>query len=279
VRIGRVLLALAVGVLVFAVTLAVVFPTDAVVRSAIARWVRPDQPTLTFIRAKLRPWGLQLDGPALRRTDGTAIVSAQWATVRPSLWGLLVDRTGRPWRVRAGACGGEVTALLERDGADSALALAWDTLDLDDCPSLPQFDFTVTGIAHGTARLRRTPSGPAGEGSVVLHAAAIRVPGRGLPGLDTLHADPGTAHWTLADGRLAVDTIDVRGPDVNASGGGTVRLAGVPADSAIDFRLEVTPGTKPNPLLVRILETLPPTADGAHLLVLGGTFAAPRLVR
>jgi type II secretion system protein N len=279
VRFGRVLVALAVGVTVFTVTLAFVFPTDAVVRAALARFVRPDQPTITFTRARLRPWGLQLDDPALRRPDGSAIVTAEWATVRPSLWGLLADRTGRPWRVRAATCGGEITARLERDQADTALALAWDTIALADCPSLPQFDFTVTGVAEGTARLRRTPTGPSGEGHLVLRAAAVRAPGRGLPGLDTLRADPGSTHWTLAAGRLVFDPIEVRGPDVSANGRGSVHLAPVTADSAIDFRLEVTPGTKPNPLLVRIIGTLPPADGGARLLVLGGTFAVPQLMR
>jgi type II secretion system protein N len=279
VRLGRVLLALLVGATVFTVTLAIVFPTDTVVRAVLARYVRPDQPTLTFTRAKLRPWGLQLDEPALRRPDGSTIVSAEWASVRPSVWGVLADRTGRPWRVRAATCGGEITAVFERDQADTALALAWDTIDLEHCPSLPQFDFTVTGVAQGTARLRRTATGPSGEGDLVLRAAAVRAAGRGLPGLDTLRADPGSMHWTLADGRIVLDPIEVRGPDVNADGRGTVRLARVRTDSTIDFRLEVTPGTEPNPLLVRVLETLPPAAGGARLLVLGGTFAVPRLAR
>lgn len=279
-RVARTLLvALGVIVIAFAVAVAVLFPTDTVVRAAIARVMRADGPMLVFEHATLRPWGLRLERPAVRQPDGTTLVGADWVTVRPSLWGFIADRTSRPWRMTVGACAGELTAVLDRDGAESTLGLGWSEVDLGNCPALPQLGFSVTGVAEGTARLRRSPSGAVGDGRVLVRGAMFRVPGRGLPGFDALHVDPGTAEWSLDGNRIAITSIEIRGPDVNATGSGTVRLATVPAHSAIDFQLALTPGTTPNPFLVRILETLPPADGGAHSLLVTGTFSAPEVVR
>jgi type II secretion system protein N len=277
--VGKILIGLAIAFVMFAVAVALTFPTDAVVRGVLARVTRPDGQTLVFEHAALRPWGLHLDKPAIRQPDGTILVTADWVTVRPSLWGFISDRTGRPWHLKVGGCGGALAVVLDRDGADTSVGLGWNEIDLGNCPALPQLGFTVTGVAEGTAKVRRATSGFIGEGRVLMRAAAFRVPGRGMPGLDTLHVDPGSANWSLDGNRVAVSGIEVRGPEVNATGKGTIRLAAVPAHSAIDFQLALTPGSKPNPFLLRLLDTLPPAEGGAHSLLVTGTFSAPQVVQ
>src|SRR5262249_5906473 len=91
-------LLVAAATAVFAVVLALSFPTDELARWGLARAPLPDGRFITFERAHLRPWGLVLDGATLRRPDGGALYTADWVRLRPS-WGR------RPWRPAAGLPG------------------------------------------------------------------------------------------------------------------------------------------------------------------------------
>jgi len=79
---------------VFAVVLALSFPTDELARWGLARAPLPDGCFITFERAHLRPWGLVLDGATLRRPDGGALYAVDWLRLRPS-WSV------PPWRLAA----------------------------------------------------------------------------------------------------------------------------------------------------------------------------------
>lgn len=282
-RAGQVAAGFALAVAVFAATLAFTFPTDALVRAAVARYTPPGYPTLVFARAGLRPRGLLLEQVALRRSDGYALASADWAELQLSWRGLLRDGTGRPWGIVIGACGGKLEGTIAAEGVGHAVGLSWRDLDLGGCAPLQVTGEAIEGVAEGLATLRLDGGGrPAGEGNVRIRSAAWRAAGR-LPGLDTLHADPALVRFTLREGRLVLDGIDLYGPDLEASGSGTLRLAGLGnlARSSLDVALAVAPGSAASPLVRDLLATLPPadTRPGAYRLALTGTLAAPRLVR
>jgi type II secretion system protein N len=275
VRLGRFTAACAAAVVLFAAVLACTFPTDVVVRHVLARIGPPRSTTLVFQHAALRPWGLRLDQVALRDAEGGVLASADWVHLRPSLLGLARDRTGRPLQASALACGGRVDAML---GVDSVLALEWHDLDLGSCPLLSTHG-ALAGRADGTARLRLSLAGePEGEGRVTVRGARMRLRRPRLP-LDELHVDPALVRWSLAAGRLSLGTIELQGPDVEATGNGTVRLAHPLGQSAIDLHLTVVAGAHAPPELLGLVGFLPPSGggtDGRDLRV-RGTVDEPRL--
>ena len=279
-RVGRGL-TLGLGLLaLFVMALIVFFPTDALLRDVIARATPKGAPALVFRRALLRPWGVVLEEPALRRPDGSALLNLDWIRFRPSVHGLLRDRTGRPWHIAVGACRGTGEAIVGTDAGAVTVALAWRELDLADCPPLAVTGGALAGHAEGAANiLLQNGSPPAGEGSIQLRDALWRTAAFGL---DVLHADTAFLRWRLDGGRLTLGTIDLHGPELQASGTGAVDLAGSIARSAVDFRLAVLPGPQVPPPIRDFLDTLPAAPDsatGARRLTVTGTANAPQLVR
>jgi len=268
--------ATAAGLVAFVGVLVLTFPTDTVVRSALARVGAVGPLYLVFSRASLRPWSLRLDGVVLRRPDGSPLASVDWMTLRPSLRGLIRDRTGRPWQASMPACGGMLEAVEVADAPDPTVALAWHDIHLADCPPLAITGETLAGVAEGTANVRWLHGAEAaGDGSLTLRRATWRLGDR-VPGLETLHADPAVVRWTLGGGRLTLEHIDLRGPELEASGSGSIRLA----TATLDASLAVAPGPEASPLVQGFLASLPlsPDVAGARSLVAAGPIRAPRLV-
>src|SRR4029453_16228632 len=85
-----------VAAVLFTVVLALTLPTDQLVRLVLTRVPVPDGHLLTFQHARLRPWGLVLDAPAYRRSDGSAVLDMDWLRVRPSWTSLWRDRLRGP---------------------------------------------------------------------------------------------------------------------------------------------------------------------------------------
>jgi type II secretion system protein N len=279
VRFRRLVLAAAIAGSVFAAVLALTFPTDAIVRSVVARISAPGSLAFVFERARLRPWGLRLEQVALRGADGAMLADAEWLTLRPSLTGFLRDRTGRPWRAAAGACAGTVGAVADGNGTGHVVSLTWKDVDLAHCPAFALLGETVAGLLEGTAQLRGMP--PAGEGELVVRSGLWKGAGGLVPGVEVLHVDPAALRWTLGDGRLTLTAITVEGPDVHATGSGTVRLASALRESALDLKLTVVAAPEAPPALHDLLARLPPAPEGgdARRLDVGGTIDAPRPVR
>jgi type II secretion system protein N len=235
----RRLLPVLAGGLVFGVTLAALFPTDAVVRRVLARATPAGWPGVVFARAALRPRGIVLDDVTLRDSTGRALARAEQVRVLPSLWSLVRGGSGLPCRIEASACGGTGEATLEDDGAATAIVLAWQDADLAACPPLVIAGGALAGRARGAARLRLDPAAaPEGTGDVELSAAVWR--GTGL--FASLHADSASVRWRLQDGRLALEALDLHGPDVTVNGSGEVRLAAPFEESALAIRLALRAG-------------------------------------
>jgi type II secretion system protein N len=272
-RLGRVALA----AVLFTAILAFTFPTDAVLRRVVARVTPPDGPRLEFAHASLRPSGLRLDAPSLRNPDGSIVAAAEWLLLRPSLWGLVRDRTGRPWRATGGVCGGSLEARLDGDGDGSALTLDWRELDLSSCSLVPAGG-ALEGRAEGTVHLRLARDTPlAGEGNANVRSAMLRMAGLGLP-LEALHADPVFVRWQLVADKITFSTIQLHGPELRVNGSGTVRLKQSLADTALNLRLIVTPGPEAPPPVLAALTHLPPASGipGARLLLVVGTITELR---
>lgn len=260
------------------------FPTDDLVRQGLARVTRPGGPELVFRRAVLRPWGLRLDEVALRNPDGTALATANWIRVRPSLWGFLHrDYFGRPWAVFAGFCRGTIEGTVDARPAGLAVTATWSDLDMGDCPLLTRTDFKLTGRTDGTASVRLGGAAqPAGEGRLVLHDTSLHGGPRQslLGGLESVTADSASVRWQLASALLTFDALDWHGPEFEAVGDGRVRVAGSVEKSELDLRLKVVAGPHPPPLIQRALAALPPAPDDpvARSLVVKGTVGRPEAV-
>jgi hypothetical protein len=196
------------GGAIFCATLFVMFPTDALVRAVLGRITPSGAAAVVFRQASLRPWGLRLDEVAVRRPDGTAIVTADRLTLRPSLRSLL------------------------------------------------------------------RPSTATGE---LLVQGATWLLGDRIPALEALHADPALVSWRLDQGSIALDRIDLRGPEVEASGTGTLRLA---SGLGVEGAMTIVPASAASPVIRDLLASLPPAQDksGARLLAFTGTVGTPRVV-
>jgi len=266
---------LALATVAFVVVLALTFPTDALVRWALTRALPAGGRAVGFERAHLRPWGLELDGVEVRNPDGTVAIHADWLTLRPSLSGLVGDgHTGRPWHARMAVCAGTVDALADRDTTGDVANVTWTDINLAGCPGrLSLATDGASGISTGHARV----TGSTVEGETTMRALAWTGVVQGLP---VLHADTAAVHWTLAGGRLVLDGLAVHGPDLEARGGGSVRLGESASDSTLELVLTVAPGPDAPPQLRNFILHLPGGVEGSderHVAVTGPA-AAPQVV-
>jgi len=271
---GRVAGALGV-LLLFALFLALRFPTDAVVRRLLARGVPPGWPVLVFEHAALRPNGIHLEAVTLRTQAGVALLTADRMRLRPSLRSLLGGGAGHPWTVVGDLCGGHGQAVITDDGPGAAVVVDWRDVDLAGCPRLRLAGGTLeAGHADGAARLRiAPPAPPEGTGTLALRQALWQGAGR-LAALGALHADAASLRWRLGDGRLTIEGLDLRGPEVSAAGDGSVAMGNPPAASALDLTLSVTqaPGA---PGRIRFLFGLDGNPTATRHLTITGTLGAP----
>lgn len=264
-RLGRILVAGAI----FAGVVALTFPTDALVRWALARALPPGGPRLEFDHAMLRPWGVRLAPVTLRDAEGYRLVAADWLVARPSLPGFLHDRAGRPWRATGAAYGGTFAALVGREATD----LEWHDLDLSRVPTLKVGGERLGGTTGGAATLK----GAAAEGTLGVRRMTWSGAARVLVGADAMPIDA-TVWWTLAGGRLALDSIAGHGAGVDVKGAGSVRLASPLGRSALDVHLTLAPGPDTSPGLRQLIANLPASAADAEArhLAVTGTLEAPR---
>lgn len=277
-RIARGLLL--VGVLV-TVVLLFAFPTDDIARWVVARATPPGATSLTFRSARLRPNGLHLEGAALRRSDGSALLEAPWARLRPSWLALLGERQGRPWSLGAGLCTGTVDVELDGNGnggADQELEVTWDKLDLAQClPELvPQLE--LAGVGTGQASLRIPPSEPvSGSGMFDLSEAVWEVEAPHI-GRVTVRADEATLRWGLDPKQLTVERFTLAGPDVELEMDGVVRLSRTSlGDGRLDLEADVVLMPGGDPGVQRLFAAFRPDADGTRHLRITGSIDAPRV--
>jgi type II secretion system protein N len=265
-------LPVAAATAVFAVVLALSFPTDELARWALARAPLPDGWFITFERAHLRPWGLVLDGATLRRPDGGALYAADWLRLRPS-W------SGPPWRLAAGLLGGTADARLGTDGGVQSIELTWADLDLGQVLAALQRGDRVSGRASGSTGLRVTAGDSAsGSGEIVLRDAVWQ-PSLGALADAPVHADRATLRWDLDGRHLAVAAFELQGREINLAAKGNIQVAAALDASTLDLHVTLTPQPGMPEQMRRLLDGLPHGADGTRDFVLAGTLDAPRIAR
>jgi len=231
-----------VAAVVFVGTVAATFPVDAVVRWGVGRALPAGVPALAFDRARVRPWGVELDGVSMAGMDGAPIVDR--VTVTPSLRSLLVHGTALPCRIRAAACGGIVDASIEGDGRMSA---CWHDIEVARCAPGGRVAGILGGVIDGRARVRV-----------------------GDPGADGAHGRGGT--------RVALNGLAVRGPELDVTGAGTVEVGGATRDTSLDLTLRIVPGATATAALRALLADVPATdASGARRIAVRGSLAEPRV--
>jgi type II secretion system protein N len=266
----------AVAVL-FTVVLGLTFPTDDLVRWGLSRVSVPEGYTVTFRRARLRPWGLVLDDAAYRHSDGRPVVELDWLRVRPSWTAFWRDRLGRPWHVSARVFGGTAEGGIATDATAQLLDASWSDVDVGDLLRALQREGLLTGRSTGHATLRLPMSDPAsGEGELTLRSAAWQPPLEALEDVP-IHADQATVRWTLADGRVQLSNVDMRGDEVDVTAQGTLRLAQAIGASSIDVRMTIAPLPGIPLELRRLLDGLPRRPDGVHDFRVTGTIDAPHV--
>lgn len=275
-RLGIVALALAV----FAVVGMLTFPTEALLRRALARIPLPSGLQLAFDTAVLRPNGLRLDGVHLTTPSGTGLFDAEWLRLRPSLLGLWRDRTGRPWSIAAATCQGTIDLAIGAERAATPIVVTLENVELAVCVPYVFRQWEGYGRVAGTIGMRLV--GPqdvdASDGALELRGAGWR-PGGPLEGA-LLRADSGTLRWQLADRRLVITTLETASADFKTSGHGSVRFVAPIDDSVLDLDLVVTAGPTMPPILRRYFEGLPglpPDALGSRRFRVRGQLRDPRV--
>ncbi len=213
----------------------------------------------------------------LPRANGPPIPAA-WLTIRPTLTALVRgDRRGRPWHVSLGVCGGVIAARVDAGDGTTVVVAEGHGLDLAACPPITAVAPGITGRAHGTARLQlRDGVRESGDGTLDLDDAVWALPVSGFQGLDRLRAGEVKATWRLAGERLALEPLELSGPDLVASGRVSLGLD----DRTVDARLTVQAGAEAPAPIRRLLFLLPPAPDDrrARVLVVQGATDAPHVV-
>jgi hypothetical protein len=161
----------------------------------------------------------------------------------------------------------------------AAIDASWTGLDVATCvpPLGPGLAIAGRVTGHAVARAGNGAP-PSGAGELHLRDALWQQANSPLPGLDALHADTAAMRWTVVDERLVVEGLELHGPELELSGGGSVRLTGTTARNPLDLALTVVPGPEAAADLVRVLDQLPraPGADPvARALVVKGTVGQP----
>ena len=272
-----VLKAIVAALVLFTVVLVLTFPTDQLVRQLLARVPIPEDRTLTFERAHLRPWGLVLDNAAYRYGDGRPVIETEWLRLRPSWTSLGRDRLGRPWQVAAGVFGGTIDAHVDASETAKAVDAAWSDIDLGQLLAALQRQDPLTGRATGRATIRVPATDLAsGEGELTLRDASWQPPLDALEDVP-VHADTAELRWNLGERRLEIVRFDLRGEEVDVTAHGQVRLAEQLGKSPLDLRVTIAPLPGAPLELRRALDGLPRRPDGVHDFRLTGMVDAPRV--
>ena len=268
------------ALVVFAAVGALTFPTDALVRAILERAPLPDRMTLAFASAHLRPSGLRLDDVHVVRADGHPAFDASSLRLRPSLWGLWRDRTGRPWTIAADTCQGTIEVTVDGTPGGTPVAVKLEHVELGTClPYLFRQIDAYGRVDGGFALDVGTAASRTSTGALQVRGAAW-TPGGPLE--DTrLRADAGALEWKLADNRLEVTKLEATGQDFEATGGGLVRVASPIDDSVLDLRVAVTPGRTMPPLLRRYFDAIAgaaPDQRGTRTFRIQGSLRDPRVI-
>jgi len=272
-------LAIAAVVLgVFGLVGALTFPTDAIVRTVLARLPLPEGTQLAFAGARLRPNGLRLDDVHMLRRSGEPAIDAEWLRLWPSLLGFWRDGTGRPWAIAAGACQGTIDVTIGVEPLRTPITVRLEHVEIGSCLPYVLRNVDAYGRLDGTASVRiGTTDPPISDGALELRGAAW-TPGGPL-GDVRLHADTGAVTWQLVEHRLEVTKLEATSSDFHATGGGLVRVATALDESVLDLRVTLTPGETLPPLLRVYFAAVPgtrPTADGTRTFRIQGTLRDPR---
>ena len=257
------------------------FPTDALVRTVLERAPLPDRMQLQFAGAHLRPSGLRLDDVHIVRDGGDTAFDALSLRLRPSLWGLWQDRTGRPWTIAAETCQGAIELSIGTAPAGTALAAMIQSVELATCLPYVFPQVQAYGRLDGTFDVDLADGGgaTASKGALEIKSASWTPGG---PFEDTaFRADTAALTWQFGNGRLELTKIESAGKDFQASGSGVIRIVSPIDDSPIEIRLDVTPGATMPPMLRRYFDAFQggaPTAQGTRSFRIQGPLRDPRLV-
>jgi type II secretion system protein N len=256
------------------------FPTDAIVRAVLDRAPLPDRMQLQFAGASLRPNGLRLDDVHILREDGDAAFDAVSLRLRPSLWGLWQDRTGRPWTIAAETCQGTIELTIDATPVGTSVKASLQHVELATLLPYVFRQIEAYGRVDGPFEILLGDAGVTATSGALELRGASWTPGGFLE--DTpLRADTGNLAWKFENARLELTKIEAASKDFQATGSGLVRFVNPIDDSPLDIRLEVTPGETMPPLLRRYFDAFQgsaPTTQGTRTFRLQGQLRDPRLV-
>ena len=257
---SRLLVRAGVALAAVVVALALLFPTNAVVRHLLARFTPAGMAPPAFEEAHLRPTGLVLSKVTFARPAGPVVVSADRVDLRPSLLGLLIGRGGHPWSFDADICGGRARGTIAAEGAAMVSDVEFENADLGICPLLELGGAALAGRGRGNFHLRLEPVAPA-HGNGQLEMSDVTWRGQGVVALFRVSTASGS--WRLEEKKLTLASLDVRLAASVVRGAGEVMLAEPLAESDLRLALTMAPAdgsAPPSPVLV------------------GGTLGEPKLV-
>lgn len=269
-----------IGIVVFLLFIGATFPTDRIVIALLSK-VSPVP--VEFDDAAMRPWGLRIDGLVFSTFDGAELGRIDSILISPSWWGILAGRRGLPLKISVGACSGTADFVANGDGGRRvSLDLTVKGLDLG-CPAFRKGGGVLLGKVDLKGTVVRDGQGrPNGKGTVQLREGRWRLPPPGVPGVDALSAEHAEVVWEMHEGRIDLEPITWRGPEVNIEGDGTIRQAPTLASSTLDLRLKLALQSGAPRQLRDVLGAFPAATDdpdGPRRLLVTGTLGSPRVVR
>lgn len=287
-RRARLLAAAGYGVLflaVFYVSLVLFFPVDAL-RRMLAANVETRSPLSLAIGQLTVGWDAGLSArqvllgwPAPGRT--VPVFAADRVDLDVALWPMLFGRLEASFAGEA--YGGRFAGRLSgpREGPADSVVLTLDRLDLARHAGLAAAArVVVTGALSGELRVSgaATPR-PSGTIRLVVERGSLRELPFIASSLPEVGIERATASGRLDAGRLEVEGIEVRGPELTLTGSGQVALRDPLAASALNLTLRLRPDRRFPPTLQQMLQALarPPDASGAFGFVLVGRLGAPEM--
>jgi len=215
--------------------------------------------------------------------SGPALLTIDNLTLKPAWLSLLTFSGGAKAYadLLEGSLFMQVSADSFSEGGRVAVDLEMDEIEPGRAKSLLRFPLAaLSGALSGRGEVSFDPAAwvrGAGElevewreGSFTLSPAITR--------LGPVLIDQGTAHLTMAEGKVKVERLALVGPEIDLQTSGTVTLAPVVKYSRLNLTVRLTLKGALKKKLDPLLFMLPPAHGGVRTIKLGGSLMAPSLM-
>jgi type II secretion system protein N len=237
------------------------FPTEAVtayMNYKLSQYLPGVRLAVNQIRPVFPP-GLKLSAPLVYRND-KEFFTADQVTVRPRYLTLFSQTKG--FMLNASIHDGRLSgsAEINRDQSSFHINLSAVQLEISNIPAIKELtSYDITGVLNGKLDFNYQPPNGAGVTDMVLSDCAVEFK-PALFGMNQLKMDTVSVKANLADQLLNIETIDVKGRELNGKASGSMNINNPIIQSEVNVSGQVTP----TPVLMKNLSEILPISSLAQ---------------